>query len=319
MIIQNDLHIISTTKVKDTKCHQNSYTIIILHADIYNKKKTTVNLNMNPSINRKLVIFGGNGFLGKRICQIALQSGIFQSVTAFSRSGKPPLPIGDNKEEYPYNWMKEVKWRKADIFDPTTYKHHLYEATDVVDTIGILLENTSYKSIINGASKGVDSTADFTYKRMNTESAVVLAKAFQEVLQDKNSNSVKHHPFLPTFTYISADDWCPLIPSGYIKSKREAEWRLSHIKPELFRPIFVRPGIMFDENAKNSCNIRDGISDILSVLNFSNQFLFQKRFDIINRFIRPPVSTQQVARSIISKIDNSKFTGIVTLEDILEC
>lgn len=273
---------------------------------------------MNSQINRKLIVFGGNGFLGKRICQIALQSGIFHSITSLSRSGKSSLPIHDIKGNYQHNWMRDIKWEKADIFEPTTYKHYLTEATDIVHSIGILLENSPYKSIVNGVTKTVNSTAKLTYKKMNTESAMVLGKTFQDVLQDRGSIYLKGNSLSPTFTYISADNWCTLIPSGYIKSKREAEWQLSHIKPELFRTIFIRPGIMFDENSSNSCNIRNGIVDFLSILNSANKLLFHEKMNIINQCIRPPVSTQQVARSFISKIEDPKFTGIVTLEDILE-
>ncbi|CAL9732900.1 MIOREX complex component 2 [Monosporozyma unispora] len=268
-------------------------------------------------LGRKLVVFGGNGFLGKRICQIALQSGIFKSIIALSRSGKQPSPTDGNRDRYPHDWMKKIEWEKADIFDPKSYEHHLTDTTDVVHSIGVLLESSSYKSIVNGG-KNVTSNVDPTYKKINTESALTLGRTFQNVLQQRSTNATNFNPLSSTLTYISADNWSPVIPNGYIESKREAEWQLSHLEPELFRSIFMRPGIMYDENSRQSFNVRNGIVDVLSVLNCTNKLLFQKRFETVNNLIRPPVSTQQVARSLISKIEDAKFTGIVTLDQILE-
>lgn len=269
-------------------------------------------------LGRKLVVFGGNGFLGKRICQIALQSGIFKSIISLSRSGARPLPAEGNTEYNPHNWMNDIEWAKGDIFDPKSYEQHLLDTTDVVHSIGILLENSSYKSIVNGSARRAHNRVESSYKKMNTESALILGETFQNMLKQRSLSETKFDPFASTFTYISADNWSPLIPNGYIQSKREAEWQLSRIEPSLFRPIFMRPGIMYDENARQSFNLRNGIVDALSVLNCTNRLLFQKRFETVNNLIRPPVSTQQVARSVISNIEDPRFSGVVPLEKIVE-
>lgn len=274
-------------------------------------------MNTN-NLGRKLVVFGGNGFLGKRICQIALQSGIFKSIISLSRTGTRPLPAEGNTKYSPHNWMNKIEWAKADIFDPKSYEHHLYDTTDVVHSIGILLENSSYKSIVNGTDRSVLNGVEPSYKKMNTESALVLGETFQNTLKHRSSNGADFDPLSSTLTYISADNWSPLIPKGYLESKREAEWQLSRFKPDLFRSIFMRPGIMYDENARQSFNVRNGIVDILSVLNCTNKLIFQKRFETVNNLIRPPVSTQQVARSVIANIENPRFSGVVPLEKILE-
>lgn len=273
---------------------------------------------MNPAVNRRLLVFGGNGFLGKRICQIASQLGVFTSVTSLSRSGKPPVSIQGLAGEYPHKWMKGIRWEKADIFDPESYKHHLMESTDVVHSIGIFLENASYKSMVNGQRAANNKEIKPSYKRMNTDSALLLGKTLQEILQTKSLSDPAFNSQSTTLTYISADNRSPLIPQDYIKSKREAEWQLSRLKPELYRTIFMRPGIMYDENSRNSFNLRNGIVDFLSILNCTNKLLFHKRFETINNIIRPPVSTQQVARSLVSKLESPTFSGIVTLENILE-
>lgn len=274
---------------------------------------------MGKSSVRKLVVFGGNGFLGKRICQIALQSGIFRSIVSLSRSGQQPLSTHTEIQRYPHQWMRSIHWEKADIFDPNSYKHHLSDATDVVHSIGVILESSSYKSIMNGYSpnqRKLTTKEDFSYRRMNTESATILAKAFQNILSKKRDKNSTVSPTSNSFTYISAENWSSLIPSGYIESKREAEWELSHLEPEVFRSIFVRPGIMYDENSKHSFTIRNGIIDAIGILDCANNKIFQRKFEFLNNAIKPATSTQQVARTVISRIEDAEFKGIITLTDI---
>lgn len=52
----------------------------------------------------KLVIFGGNGFVGSRVCEEALKTGL--SVVSVNRSG-PPKQSAD--------WIKGVEWVKVSL------------------------------------------------------------------------------------------------------------------------------------------------------------------------------------------------------------
>ncbi|CCK70977.1 ubiquinone biosynthesis protein COQ11 KNAG_0F03150 [Huiozyma naganishii CBS 8797] len=267
-----------------------------------------------------LVVFGGNGFLGRRICQQALKSG-FQ-VTALSRSGLAPRSQRRGDER----WVQQVNWRSADVFEPESYKQHLQTATHVVHSLGILLEKESYKSILaNPLSKLMGSNSNpllyprkdttenpgFTYERMNKQSAVILAEAFAKTLQ----NTRHRLPMPPTFSYISADRWSPLVPAGYIDSKRAAETLLTKFENS-FRPIFMRPGFMFDETTKYSLNLRTCLADISSTLNCANKLILRERFNALNKSIRPVVSTQRVASCLMEKIYDPKFNGVVTLTEM---
>lgn len=91
----------------------------------------------------KLIVFGGNGFLGKRICQEAVTSGY--QVVSVSRSGKAPHSNELNDKQ----WMQEVQWTAADIFKPDSYHELLNNATNVVHSLGILLENENYKQTLS--------------------------------------------------------------------------------------------------------------------------------------------------------------------------
>lgn len=90
---------------------------------------------------RNLLVCGGSGFLGSRICKIA--SARRWNVTSLSRSGEPawsdPRP----------SWAADVCWRKGDVLDPATYQDALKEADAVVHSMGILLE-ADYKGVLTG-------------------------------------------------------------------------------------------------------------------------------------------------------------------------
>ncbi|CAI4046692.1 ubiquinone biosynthesis protein COQ11 SKDI_12G3240 [Saccharomyces kudriavzevii IFO 1802] len=273
----------------------------------------------------KLVVFGGNGFLGKRICQEAVTAG--HRVVSVSRSGKAPQGTELNDKQ----WIQEVQWTAADIFRPESYHELLKDASNVVHSLGILLENENYKKTLSktptndsksyfspfqtGSNPLKKSSPNFTYEMMNKQSAVILANTFkQEILAKSKGEQAKVSE--RSFTYISADKGFPMIPSGYINSKREAEIELERMQ-EYFRPIIVRPGFMFDER-RNAIGPRSLIHSALELLYCGNKFLLQNKLQFMNDLIRPTVSTQQVSHSILKKIENSDFKGVVTLEEILK-
>lgn len=147
---------------------------------------------------------------------------------------------------------------------------------------------------------------------MNKQSAITLGRAFANTIEREGIDREN----LPTFTYISADKGFPMIPEGYINSKRQAEDELLRHK-DVFRPIIMRPGFLFDE-MKGSQNARTYIHHLLEFLNMGNKAILGNSFECINGIIRPTVSTQQVSRCILSKVADPEFEGIVPLETIRE-
>ena len=187
-----------------------------------------------------LVIFGGNGLLGKRICEQAVLSGY--KVTSLSRSGRPPLPTSKKHDDE--TWISKVNWEKADVLNPSTYEKFLLDknVNDVVHSVGILLENSNYKSILN--SKGGNNnptTKTQSYDLINRKSAVLLADTFQQCLskKKKDENETEDSGINPSFSYISADKAFPIIPEGYILSKRKAEEELLSKYSHNLRPIIM--------------------------------------------------------------------------------
>ncbi|WPK27643.1 hypothetical protein PUMCH_005040 [Australozyma saopauloensis] len=263
---------------------------------------------------KSIAVFGGNGFLGRKLCEVGVRRG--WSVTSFSRSGKAPKPLPGADS----NWMKQVNWEKADLFDPASYREKLAGKSAIVHSVGILFENTSYKKTLNldfnplkdmdkvcSTLKGpnpMERTPHNTYAAIQRDSALLAADAFLE--ENKESQDM-------SFVYISADSIPPvIIPEGYLTTKREAEYQLARKKP--LRSIFMRPGFMFDPNEGINLRLLLGkaINEPYSVLLKFSVF----HNSPIGKLFRPAASTEQVANTMYEKLENPEFSGVVSLEEI---
>ncbi|GAO18906.1 hypothetical protein UVI_02030750 [Ustilaginoidea virens] len=210
---------------------------------------------------KRLVVCGGSGFLGSRICKYAVDRG--WEVTSISRSGEPQWDAVTSSP-LPPSWSHKVSWERGDILRPATYAPLLTDADYVVHSMGILLE-ADYKGILSGKEspltglqkmfatvrergtnpldggsgediKPADPTDQFSYEVMNRDSAVALAK---HASQGKAS----------AFCYISACGGAPIMPPRYITTKRQAEIAITKNFPQM-RGIFMRPPFMYDNSRK---------------------------------------------------------------------
>ncbi|KAB5570502.1 hypothetical protein GE09DRAFT_1103547 [Coniochaeta sp. 2T2.1] len=210
---------------------------------------------------KKLVVCGGTGFLGSRICKFAVARG--WDVTSISRSGEPHWSSVSSSPNPP-DWSQKVSWQRADILKPATYTPLLQGADYVIHSMGILLE-ADYKGVISGrespvaglqkafsssprpsanplergapsaileSSPGGGGQQQLTYEIMNRDSAILLAKLAAEQKAE-------------AFCYVSAAGGAPVLPSRYITTKREAEEVIAREFPAM-RGVFVRPPIMYD-------------------------------------------------------------------------
>lgn len=88
------------------------------------KSNSTETSDANPS-SQKLLVLGGNGYVGSHICKEALKQGL--AVSSLSRSGKPSL-----RE----SWANDVVWHRGDLLTPDSLKHAMSEATSVISCVG---------------------------------------------------------------------------------------------------------------------------------------------------------------------------------------
>jgi nucleoside-diphosphate-sugar epimerase len=156
----------------------------------------------------KLVVPGGNGFIGSEICRVAVQNG--HEVAAFGRTGRPPL----TPARHP--WTQRVEWRAADVFQPDTWRDLLEGADAVVHCIATIQE---------AADRNV------TFDRVNAESALLAADEAVEAGAD-------------AFIFLSVRDKPPVVPHNFLAAKRRAE-RTLHEQYSALRTVSLRPNLVY--------------------------------------------------------------------------
>lgn len=217
-------------------------------------------------------MLGGNGFLGSHICRAALPH--FARVTSLSPSGAPPASSSTTTTKE-HAWVDQVAWTKGDVF--TDLPQDLLASSDaVVSTLGVLLEG-DYKSSPAAFFNQLWRSRTYqnplaqtgrqpgsTYQRLNHDAGAFCRSLFSCILFSSSKDLITLS-FLPTaleayrayqratgpdgarraFVYLSAEDtFRPLIPPGYIRSKRQAEADLTSAmrRPhEPIKPYFLRP------------------------------------------------------------------------------
>ncbi|AOW06052.1 hypothetical protein B0I72DRAFT_138572 [Yarrowia lipolytica] len=256
-------------------------------------------------MSKNLVVFGGNGFLGRHICKQALSKG--WAVTSISRSGPPK-----NAE----SWMSKVQWKRADVFEPSTYTNELEKASAVIHSMGILLEGGNYKQGLNGGVKdalcglvkGSNPMAkdpNFSYDKMNRLSAVLTATAFADTVPMDERKP---------YVMVSAEKTSNLIPDGYITSKRMAETEISDLTN--LRSVFLRPAFMYESSGDRQFGIhkstpRDALAEALKV-GFGAQTVARSFFPALPQFIQPPLSVNVVAEAAVDAL-NEDIEGVIAL------
>ncbi|KAI0636938.1 NAD-P-binding protein [Trametes polyzona] len=230
---------------------------------------------MQPAV-QKILVVGGNGFVGSAVCRTALARGM--QVASISASGRPwQTPKGHTP-----GWVHKVEWHQGDALKPETYAHLLPGVTAVVHTIGTLFEKSGYKSAVKDGSvprlasslaanvvgsarsanplEKEEKRREGTYATINRDTALTVCEAFINSKPEIEVNGPR------AFIYLSAED-CgrPVIPAGYIETKREAEAgieRMTSANPN-YRGVYIRPSLIYHPH------FRPIISPIAALLDLS--------------------------------------------------
>ncbi len=166
----------------------------------------------------KLLVPGGNGFIGSDICRIAVQNG--HDVAAFGRTGRPAL----TPARHP--WVQEVEWRAASVFAPDTWRDLLDDADAVVHCIATICEAPD---------------RNVTYERVNGESPL-------QVAQEAVDAGVE------SFVFLSVRDNPPFVPDRFLAAKRQAEQDLSEQYSAL-RTVSMRPNLVYGPRKRGSATL----------------------------------------------------------------
>ncbi|KAK1769272.1 hypothetical protein QBC33DRAFT_532829 [Phialemonium atrogriseum] len=272
---------------------------------------------------KKLVICGGNGFLGSRICRAAVARG--WNVTSISRSGEPRWDTV-TASSTPPPWAHRVSWERADIFLPAPYAPLLKGSDYVIHSMGILLE-ADYKGVISGREspfaglqkafsptkgrtpnplergegeeiKPPESGNQLTYEMMNRDSAILLAR--EAAREDAGA-----------FAYISAAAGAPVLPARYISTKREAEAVIASEFPGM-RSIFVRPPFLYDSSRPATLPI--------AAMSFAGSLFNGATRGVLGGFMgvagTKPLKADMVADAVVEALNDENVRGPVEPAEI---
>ncbi|KAK3494965.1 uncharacterized protein B0T23DRAFT_377867 [Neurospora hispaniola] len=270
---------------------------------------------------KKLIVAGGNGFLGSRICQAAVHRG--WDVTSISRSGQPNWSSVSASPSAP-SWSTAVSWERADIFRPAEWIALLNGADYVVHSLGILLE-ADYKGVISGRESPIaglqkafsprhtpnplerrpgdelrppTNANQLTYEMMNRDSAILLAK-------EAANKGVKG------FGYISAAGGAPVLPSRYISTKREAEDVIAREFPDM-RSVFFRPPFMYDSSRP--------VTMPLAAMTMAGSIFNGATGGVLSNFLgsagTKPLKADLVAEAVVEGLDDTAVKGAVEVPEL---
>ncbi|EIW67895.1 hypothetical protein TREMEDRAFT_32601 [Tremella mesenterica DSM 1558] len=276
----------------------------------------------------RLLVVGGNGFLGSAICKAAVTKG--WEVASMSSSGIPyKTPAGHSPK-----WTQEVQWHQADAFDPSTYADLTSKSTAVVHTLGVLLEDTGYKTaikegnvlkLLGSLAKGLgdggrglkgEKERRKGYEGMNRDSALRVLDTMlssSEIIGQPNKS----------FVYISAADaFRPLIPNRYLATKRQAEVEITRRCQDAetkVRPVFLRPGLMYHPHIRPistlpafALSLTASTHDTLHIpLPFSPDSFFGGAAEALRTH---PLHVDHVAEAAIKSIEDSSREGVVDVD-----
>ncbi|KAK8582078.1 hypothetical protein V6N13_145067 [Hibiscus sabdariffa] len=201
-------------------------------------------LNVPPPPSEKLLVLGGNGFVGSHICREALNRGL--DVASLSRSGGSSLHD---------SWAKNVTWHKGNLLSSESWKEALDGVTSVISCIGGFGSN-SYMYKINGTANinAIRAAAEKGVKRFVYISAAdfglanYLLKGYYEGKRAAETELLTKFPYggvilRPGFIHGTRTVGSIKLPLGVIGSPLEMV--LQHAKPlnqiPLVGPLFTPP------------------------------------------------------------------------------
>ena len=245
----------------------------------------------SSSSSNRIIVFGGNGYVGNSVIRAALDMGL--EVTSIARSGHPKS--GDTAG------LESVEWVKGDLLSDVddSWKSRLEGAKGAISCVGAFGSN-DWMEKVNGDAN------------INAVSACVRAG-------------------VERFTFISTveNNLPPFILSGYFNGKRRAETAVCDAYPTT--GTVLRPSFVYGTRREGGLTIPLGVvgkplETILSCPGF-NQL---KNVPFMKAIFTPPVSVESVGAVAVASaagiplqteftnVDTGAIYGIIPAEKITE-
>ncbi|XP_058187849.1 uncharacterized protein At1g32220, chloroplastic-like [Rhododendron vialii] len=232
-----------------------------------------------PPLTEKLLVLGGNGFVGSHVCREALKRGL--TVSSLSRSGRPSVNEA---------WAHEVFWHQGDLLLPESLKDALNGVTSVISCVGGFGSN-SHMYKINGTANinAIRAAAEQGVKRYVYISAAdfglvnYLLQGYYEGKRAAETELMIRFPYggvilRPGFIHGTRQVGSMKIPLGAIGSPLETV--LKHAKPLsqiplvgplLTPPVSVNSVARVAVRAATDPVFPPGIVDVYGILRHSQQ------------------------------------------------
>ncbi|XP_004512483.1 uncharacterized protein At1g32220, chloroplastic [Cicer arietinum] len=226
----------------------------------------------------RIVVLGGNGFVGSAICKAAVSKGI--EVISLNRSGRPT---------YSGSWVDQVTWIPGDVFY-VNWDEVLLGATAVVSTLG-----------------GFGSEEQMI--KINGEANVVAVNAAKEYGIPKFILISVHDYNLPSFLLSSG------YFTG--KRKAESEVLSKYPNSGIvLKPAFIYGKRRVDGFEIPLDLVGEPAEKFLKAIeNFTKPLSSLPASDLL---LAPPVSVDDVALAVINGVTDDDFFGVFTIDQIKE-
>lgn len=243
------------------------------------KSEGTETPNVKPPSNEKVLVLGGNGFVGSHICKEALERGL--TVSSFSRSGRSSLKD---------SWAESVVWHQGDLLSPDSLKDSLIGVNSVISCVGGFGSN-SYMYKINGTTNinAVKAAKEQGVKRFVFVSAAdfglvnYLLRGYYEgkrATEEELMTELPHGGVIlrPGFIHGTRQVGSIKLPLSVIGAP--LEMILKHAKvltaiplvgPLLIPPVHVTSVAKVAVSAATDPTFPHGIIDVYSILQHSQQ------------------------------------------------
>lgn len=201
-------------------------------------------VNMPPPPTEKLLVLGGNGFVGSHICKEALDRGV--TVASLSRTGRSSIQD---------SWANSVIWHQGNLFSTDSWKDALKGVTSVISCVGGFGSN-SHMYKINGTANinAIRAASEEGVKRFVYISAAdfgianYVLQGYYEGKRAAETELLTRYPYggiilRPGFIYGTRRVGSMKLPLGVIGSP--LEMILQRAKPlsqiPLIGPLFTPP------------------------------------------------------------------------------
>ena len=184
--------IINSSTIRDIQYNQPQLALLLRGSKLVNKIKTMIN---------RIVVYGGNGFVGSVIVEKIAKNGFF--CTNISRTGKKNPRLNGRNEE----WMKKVEWIRGDANDPDL--SILAKANAVIISIGSPPLPTFSKQVFdkqifkNGETN--ESVIEAA-KKVNVNRVVLISAHVPNILKRKGFGyyAGKHKAFIAAKKFVGS-------------------------------------------------------------------------------------------------------------------